>query len=78
MPKSVTKASQIAEFYRKRWSIETMFQKLESYLNSEINTLAYPKAALFCFCVAVIAYNVLAVVKAALQCCGQTKPDTFL
>lgn len=67
LPKSVAKASQTAEFYRKRWSIETMFQKLESYLDSEINTLAYPKAALFGFSVAVIAYNTLAVVKAALH-----------
>ena len=44
-----------------------MFQQLESYLNSEIETLGYPKAALFGFCVAIIAYNVMAVVKAALR-----------
>jgi hypothetical protein len=44
-----------------------MFQELESYLNSEINTLAYPKAALFAFAIALIAYNTLAVVKAALR-----------
>ena len=53
--------------YRKRWSIETAFQELESHLHSEINALGYPKAALFGFCVALIAYNVLAVVKAALR-----------
>ncbi|MDE1466101.1 IS4 family transposase, partial [Spartinivicinus poritis] len=66
LPESAAKASVVAIFYQKRWSIETMFQRLESYLHSEINTLAYPKAALFGFSVAVIAYNVLAVVKAAL------------
>src|SRR2546421_10474493 len=36
-------------------------------LHCEVNTLGYPKAALFAFCVAVMAYNVLAVLKAALR-----------
>ena len=67
LPKSVASAKHIAEMYRKRWRIETMFQELEAHLHSEINTLAYPKAALFGFCVALVAYNVLAVVKAALR-----------
>lgn len=60
-------AEKIANLYRKRWSIETMFQELESHLHSEINTLGYPKAALFGFSVALVAYNVLAVVKAAMR-----------
>lgn len=67
LPKSVASAELVAELYRKRWSIETMFQELEGHLHSEINTLGYPKAALFGFCVALVAYNVLAVVKAALR-----------
>ena len=50
-----------------QWDIETLFQELEAHLHSEINTLGYPKAALFGFCVALVAYNVLAVVKAALR-----------
>jgi hypothetical protein len=33
----------------------------------EVNTLGYPKAALFAFCVALMAYSVLAVVKSALR-----------
>jgi len=32
-----------------------------------VNGYAYPKAALFCFCVGLAAYNVLSVVKAALR-----------
>ena len=64
LPKSVANAKQIAEIYRKRWKIETMFQELEAHWNEEINTLGYPKAALFGFCVALVAYNVLAIVKA--------------
>ncbi len=67
LPKSAAKAKLIARLYQRRWCIETMFQELEAHLHSEINTLGYPKAALFGFCVALVAYNVLAVVKAALR-----------
>jgi hypothetical protein len=38
---------------------------LESVLNSEIRTLGYPRAALLAFSIAVLAYNVLAVLQAA-------------
>ena len=57
----------IAELYRKRWTIETAFAELEETLNGEVNTLGYPKAALFAFCVALVAYNVLSTLKAALR-----------
>ena len=57
----------IAELYRKRWLIETAFAELEETLNGEVNTLGYPKAALLAFCVAVVAYNVLSTLKAALR-----------
>jgi hypothetical protein len=67
LPKTVADARQIAELYRKRWTLETAFQELEAHLHSEINSLGYPKAALFGFCVALVAYNVLALVKAALR-----------
>jgi IS4 transposase len=66
LPKKV-KAKPVACLYRKRWTIETAFQELAQHLNSEINTLGYPKAALFGFCIALIAYNVMSVVKAALR-----------
>lgn len=36
-------------------------------MNCEIKTLGYPKAALFAFCMALVAYNILSVVKAALR-----------
>jgi len=67
LPKSKAPAQLIAKIYRKRWNIETMFQQLESYLESEVNSLGYPKAALFGFSVAVISYNILATMKAALR-----------
>ena len=56
----------VAELYLGRWSVENAFQELEQALNSEINTLGYPKAALLSFCVALLAYNVISVVKTAL------------
>lgn len=66
VPRQVS-AKRVAALYRKRWTLETAFQHLEAYLHSEINTLGYPKAALFGFCLALVAYNVLAVVLAALR-----------
>ena len=66
LPRQVS-GKQVAELYRKRWTLETAFQHLEAYFHSEINTLGYPKAALFGFCLALVAYNVLAVVLAALR-----------
>ncbi len=67
LPLSDADALQVAELYRRRWAVETMFQELTCHLGCEVNTLCYPKAALFAFCVALVAYSVLAVVKAALR-----------
>jgi len=67
LPIKVATAKKIAKIYRQRWMIETAFQKLEKNLNSEINTLGYPKAALFGFCIALVAYNTMSAVKAALR-----------
>ena len=61
------RAKAIARLYQKRWTIETAFQQLTVVLKCEVNTLAYPKAALLGFCVALMAFNVLSVVKAALR-----------
>ena len=66
LSRSKASAKKIAELYRSRWTIETAFQHLAEHLNSEINTLGYPRAALFGFCVALVAYIILAVMKAAL------------
>lgn len=66
LPRQIS-AKRVAQLYRNRWTLETAFQHLEAYFHSEINTLGYPKAALFGFCLALVAYNVLAVVLAALR-----------
>ncbi len=66
LPKSVATAKKIAELYRDRWTIETAFQYLAEHYNSEINTLGYPRAALFAFCVALVCYITMSVMKAAI------------
>ena len=60
-------AVKVADVYRGRWAIEGAFHELTVALRCEVRTLGYPKAALFGFAVAVLAYNVLAVLKAALR-----------
>jgi IS4 transposase len=67
LSKSAAHAKKIADLYRNRWKIETAFQELTEHLNSEINTLGYPPAALFGFCVALVSYMILSVIKAALS-----------
>lgn len=60
-------AATIAWLYRKRWRIEGLFHRLESVLHSEIKTLGHPRAALLGFAVAVLAYNVLALLKQLIE-----------
>ena len=67
LPSEEVSALRVAELYRGRWKIETVFQEITTHLNSEINTLGYPKAAIFGFCIALVTYNVLSVMKAAMQ-----------
>jgi IS4 transposase len=66
LPKRIG-AVRIAELYRDRWQIETAFQEVAQSLEGEIQTLGYPKAALFGFCMALVTYNLLSVVRAAVH-----------
>jgi hypothetical protein len=66
LPKRVG-AIQIAELYRDRWQIETAFQEIAENLEGEIQALGYPKAALFGFCMALVTYNLLSVVRSAVH-----------
>jgi len=50
----------LAQLYLERWSIESLFNVLTMTLKCEQECLGYPKAALFAFCVTLVAYNVLA------------------
>lgn len=66
LPASIDAAT-IAQLYRKRWRIEGMFGRLESVLHSEIRSLGHPRAALLGFAAAVLAFNVLALLKRCVE-----------
>ena len=57
----------LARLYAERWQIETAFQELTVELACEVETLGYPKAALFAFCVATVCFNAFHVIKAAIR-----------
>jgi IS4 transposase len=67
LPPEDAEAVQVADRYADRWTIEQAFQPLTEDLQCEIDTLGYPKAALFGFCVACVAYNVVSLVKSAIR-----------
>jgi IS4 transposase len=67
VPAEDARARKLAVLYGKRWTIETAFFEITTTLSCEINTLGYPKAALFAFCLALLAYNAVSVIKAALR-----------
>ncbi len=67
LPSVEVSALKVAVLYRGRWKIDTALQKLTTHLNSEINTLGYPKETIFGFCIAIVTYNILSVMKAAMQ-----------
>jgi IS4 transposase len=67
LPEDEVHPQTVAKVYRERWTIEGAFLELTTTLQCEVKTLCYPRAALFAFCVAVVAYNVQSVLKAALR-----------
>jgi len=67
LPETVADATSIAELYLERWSVEKMFQVVTDVFSCELKSLGYPRAALFVFCMAVVAFNLLSTVKAALK-----------
>ena len=76
IPAEAATAARVAELYRGRWTIETVFLELQQTLDGEINTLGYPKAALFAFCLALMVFNAVSLMKAALRAVhGRKKVD---
>lgn len=77
IPEHAASAVELAELYRKRWKIETLFQELTTTLTCEIKALGYPRAAILGFCLALVAYNAVSVVFGALRAThGQEKIET--
>lgn len=76
LPGKAANAKTVAKLYLKRWTIETAFQYLKAYFKSEINTLGYPPAALFGFCVGLIAYiNVFTIISVLSSVHGHEKVE---
>jgi IS4 transposase len=66
LPAKAANAPSVANLYLHRWTVEKAFHELDQALHGEIKTLGYPGAALLSFCVALLTYNVISVVKSGL------------
>ncbi len=67
LPVKAASATAIADLYRKRWTLESMFLTMTQILEGEIGALGYPGAALLAFGVALVSYNIYSTVQAALR-----------
>jgi hypothetical protein len=67
LPAAVASAQAVCELYRRRWTLETVFQEITTTLACEVPSLGYPRAALLAFCLALLTYNAVSVLKAALR-----------
>ncbi|MBN9118810.1 MAG: transposase, partial [Planctomycetes bacterium] len=67
LPRSGASSALVARLYRRRWTIEGLFLEMSQVLNAEPHALAYPKAALFAFCLGLLASNALALIRAAVR-----------
>jgi hypothetical protein len=65
LPKTVG-AQAIADLYRLRWEEETGFYYVTTTLTCELASIGTPQAALFLFCIALMAFNIRQVIFAAL------------
>lgn len=74
LPEAVS-ALEIARLYRSRWTIEAVFGELTLSLNGEIKTLGYPGAALLGYAIALVTFNLLSVVTAALRVAHAKEKD---
>ncbi len=66
LPPTETPSLLVAQLYRSRWRVETLFQVATETFHCEIKTLGYPRAALFSFCMALVAYNLFSTLKGVL------------
>lgn len=67
LPIEHASAERLSELYKSRWRIEDAFFEVTTTLCCEIRTLAYPKAALLAFTLALVSYNVVSVLKSVMR-----------
>ncbi|MDJ0569344.1 MAG: transposase [Pleurocapsa sp. MO_192.B19] len=70
LPETDAPSVLVAHLYRSRWRVETLFQVATETFHCEIKTLGYPRAALFSFCMALVAYNLFSTLKGVLALCS--------
>lgn len=66
VPASEATALRLAELYHQRWEIENGFHVLTMTLTCELKSLGHPRAGLFLFCMALLAFNTRQVLLGAL------------
>ena len=66
LPETDAPSVLVAQLYRQRWKVETLFQVATENFHCEIKTLGYPRAALFSFCMALVAYNLVSTLQGVL------------
>lgn len=67
LPAEAADALMVSDIYLGRWQIETAFQTLTTTLRCEVSTLCYPRAALYAFATASLAYNAITVLETAIR-----------
>jgi len=60
-------ACRLARLYHDRWEIENAFHVLTMTLTCEVKSIGHPRAALFLFCMAMLAYNCRQVLFGAMR-----------
>ena len=66
VPAKDATAIRLAGLYHQRWEVENAFHVLTMTLTCEVKSLGQPRAALFVFCMAMMAYNTRQVLLGAL------------
>ena len=67
VPEEQANAIILINAYGQRWTIEGRFYEVAQTLNAEPQTLCYPPAALFAFCLGLVASNAVALMRAAMR-----------
>ena len=67
LPREDADACQVANLYRQRWEVERAFYVLTTTLTCELASLSQPRAALFLFAAAQLAFNARQVLMAFLR-----------
>jgi len=66
LTKKSASAATCCNLYRDRWGIERAFLEMTECLSCEIDTLGYPRAAIFAFCLAAMLYNAVSLLKSSI------------